>query len=371
MACSEFDGQVVRLESVLKDVMDQFVRVRLIQCNSLDLNLFQFDYDLTFAAFFLSPDKSIYGRYGTRSSDIEASREISIAGFRKAMEGALELHQEYPSNRKALVGKTGPPAKFSIAQELPSLTGKYTPFLDYKGQVARSCIHCHMIGEGARKEARSSSEPMKDEIIYPWPMPNVVGLAFDPQERATLLHVEPDSVADQNGFKKGDEVLELDGQPMISIADVQWVLHRTTPPTNLRSIVKRGTETIALKLPISPNWRQVSDISWRTTSWDLRRIATGGLLLKSLTDEERIAASLGMNQLGLRVEHVGQYGAHAIAKKAGFKKNDIIVTFDGSSKAARETELFAHILRKRSPETNIPVTVLRQGKRLRFELKIQ
>ena len=371
MACSEFDGQVVRLESELKEVMDQFVRVRLIQCNSLDLNLFQFDYDLTFAAFFLNADKTIYGRYGTRSSDTEASREISIVGFRKAMEGALELHQEFPGNRNALAGKTGPPAKFSVAQELPSLTGKYTPFLDYKGEVARSCIHCHMIGEGARKDARSTAEPMKDEIIYPWPMPNVIGLAFDPQERTTILTVEPDSVADQNGFKNGDEVLEFGGQPMISIADVQWVLHRTTPPTNLRAIVKRGTETIVLSLPITPKWRQASDISWRTTSWDLRRIATGGLLLKSLTDEERITANLEIDQLGLRVEHVGQYGAHAVAKKAGFKKNDIIVTFDGTSNAARETEIFAHILRNRQPDTNIPVTVLRDGKRLRFELKIQ
>ena len=371
MACSEFDGQVVRLESELKNVMDQFVRVRLIQCNSLDLNLFQFDYDLTFAAFFLNPDKTIYGRYGTRSSEKEASREISIAGFRKAMEGALELHQAYPSNREALAGKTGPPAKFSIAQDIPALTGKYTPFLDYKGQVARSCIHCHMIGEGVRKEARSGSEPVKDEVIFPWPMPNVVGLQFDPKERTTLLKVAPNSVAAQNGFREGDEVLTLAGQPMISIADVQWVLHRTSPPETLNSTVRRGRKVLKLELPISPGWRQSSDISWRTTSWDLRRIATGGLLLKSLTNKERTDANLTEDQLGLRVEHVGQYGAHAVAKRAGFEKNDIIVTFDGSSKAARETELFAHILRERQPGSSINATVLRQGKRLNLSFKIQ
>ncbi len=147
MACSEFDGQVVRLESELKEVMDQFVRVRLIQCNSLDLDLFQFDYDLTFAAFFLNADRTIYGRFGTRSSDTDASRDISISGFRKAMEGALSLHRDFPANRAPLQAKTGAPAKFKIAQDFPSLTGKYTPFLDYKGQVSRSCIHCHMLGE--------------------------------------------------------------------------------------------------------------------------------------------------------------------------------------------------------------------------------
>ena len=41
--------------------MRHFVRARLIQCNSLALDLFQFEYDLTFAAFFLNADKTIYG----------------------------------------------------------------------------------------------------------------------------------------------------------------------------------------------------------------------------------------------------------------------------------------------------------------------
>ena len=33
------------MEKKLKKWMDRFVRVRLIQCNSIDLNLFHFDYD--------------------------------------------------------------------------------------------------------------------------------------------------------------------------------------------------------------------------------------------------------------------------------------------------------------------------------------
>jgi hypothetical protein len=37
--------------------MEQFVRVRMVQGNGMDLSLFQFDYDLTFAAFFMNSDK--------------------------------------------------------------------------------------------------------------------------------------------------------------------------------------------------------------------------------------------------------------------------------------------------------------------------
>ena len=199
--------------------MRQFVRVRLIQCNSL--NLFQFDYDLTFTAFFLNTDKTIYGRFSTRSSAQEASRDISIEGFRKAMEGALLLQHAYPANRSALEAKTGPPTRFRIPQEFPSLTGKYTPFLYYNGQVARSCIPCQMLGEAARNVVRARPGAMPDRTLFPWPMPNVVGLRLDPKEKPTVLEAIKGSTDANEGFQTGDRLISLQNQPLLSIADVQ------------------------------------------------------------------------------------------------------------------------------------------------------
>ena len=69
--------------------MDKFVCVRLVQANALDLTLFQFDYDLTFAAFFMNADKTIYGRYGTRSERKDATKDIPIESFREALAAAL------------------------------------------------------------------------------------------------------------------------------------------------------------------------------------------------------------------------------------------------------------------------------------------
>ena len=132
-------------------------------------------------------------------------------------------------------------------------------------------------------------------------------------------------------------------------------------PKTLSTRVKRGELLFNFPIPLSSTWREESDLSWQTTSWDLRRIATGGLLLESPSHGERKAAGLHSNQLGLRVEHVGQYGDHAVAKRAGFQKNDIIVSFDHQTQAWRETELFAHILRTHRPGAVVPVTVLRKG----------
>ena len=72
MACKGFDEQVVRHDPQIKNLMDQFVRVRIVQANGMDLSLFQFDLDLTFAVFLMNADKTIYGRFGSRSDQHDA-----------------------------------------------------------------------------------------------------------------------------------------------------------------------------------------------------------------------------------------------------------------------------------------------------------
>ncbi|HUF11124.1 MAG TPA: thioredoxin family protein, partial [Rhodothermales bacterium] len=134
--------------------MDAFVCVRIIQANSLDLRVFQFDYDQSFAILFLRADGTIYGRYGTRSAKPEhADRDITMAGLRKALEAVLKLHESQagdplPEIDRGLAAKTGPAPRFSIPEAYPSLK-EYRSTLNYEaeGQLARSCIHCHQIGD--------------------------------------------------------------------------------------------------------------------------------------------------------------------------------------------------------------------------------
>ncbi len=359
------------MEEELKEWMDQFVRVRLIQCNSVDLNLFHFDYDLTFAAFFLNADKTIYGRYGTRSSQKEAERDISIEGFAKAMQKVLKLHRQYPKNANTLAGKTAPFSEFKIPQDYPQLEGRFQPWLDFEGEVAASCIHCHMVGEAERRFRRTQNSAISDKTIYPWPMPDVLGLALDPKEIATIKSVEPDSVADRSGFKQGDQISTLNQQSIVSIADVQWVMHQSKEPSSIQAEIIRNGKTLNLSLPLEPGWRRASDIGWRTTSWDLRRMASGGLKMRNLSTNELKTNGLKPNQLALLVEHVGQYGDHAVAKRAGFLKGDIVVGFDGMNHYMRETEIFAHVLRKRPPGSQVEWEILRNGSPMKLKFKLQ
>src|SRR6266404_5436155 len=65
LACAGIDSAVLLEESELAPLLNQFVCVRIIDANALDLKLFQFDYDLSFSTLFFNADGTVYGRYGS------------------------------------------------------------------------------------------------------------------------------------------------------------------------------------------------------------------------------------------------------------------------------------------------------------------
>ena len=80
---------------------------------------------------------------------------------------------------------------------------------------------------------------------------------------------------------------------------------------------------------------------------------------------------LADDALGLRVKYVGEYGEHAVAKKAGFKKDDVLVSVDRQTSHLTESELFRFLLQNKMPGEKISVTVLRGSERMNLELPMQ
>jgi len=352
--------------------MEQFVCVRIVQANAMDLAQFQFDYDLTFAVFLMNADGTVYGRYGSRSDQKDAQRDISLASFAKAMEGALDLHKGYPANKALFAAKNGPVPTVTRPEQYPTLA-KYKPTLDYDGQVVQSCMHCHQIRDAERQAFRTAKKIMPDQVLYPWPMPDAVGMKLDPNEKATVAAVTPGSAADKAGIKAGDAIQSINGQPILSIADVQWVLHNTGDTGVLNVMIARPNDRrapTANAIQLNAGWRKASDISWRTTTWDLRRMGLGGMFPGDLGDEERAKAKLDTKQMAFLLKHVGEYGEHARAKQAGFVKGDIIIAWDGMTQRMTETQLLAYVVQKKKPGDKIAATVLRGGKKVELVLTL-
>ena len=352
-------------------MLDKFVCVRLVKANDLDLTLFQFDYDLTFAVFFMNADRTIYGRYGTRSSAREAAKDVSVAGLAESMAAALALHERYPLNKNVLEGKQPVETKYKRPDDFPSLRGKFVKDLDYAGAVTKSCMHCHQVRDAERQIYRDAGQPIPDRLLFPNPLPETIGLSLDPRRRATISAVAAGSLAEQAEFQAGDEITELDGQAIVSPADVQWVLQNADHSDKLEATVRRGSRRMRLSLALPEGWRRNSDISWRVTSWPLRRMGTGGLLFEPATDEQRRRLGVETDSLALSVKHVGQYGAHAAAKRAGFRKGDVVVSFDGRTEAMSTSQLLAYTAQNTKPGQKVAVVVRRGDQRVELKLPMQ
>lgn len=369
--CVKLDDDLVDSDPVIRPLLEQFVCVRIVGTNGLDLNTFQYDTDQSFALFMLNADKTIYGRFGTRSHRTDWVGDVSLEGMARALEGALALHKQYPGNKARLAGKTGKPLEFDAPEKYPALSEKYTDQLNYSGDVVKSCIHCHQIGDARRDFYWEQSQPIPEQILFPYPHPKAVGMILDPDQRATVKDIIAGSPAAASGLQPGDEIALMDGQPLLSMADVQWILHHVPAEGGKVTLsIRRGGEVIAGQLELDDGWRQADDISWRVSSWGMRGIATGGLSLETLAKDKKQALGI-KGPMALRVKHVGQYDKHAAAKRAGFQVDDILVSFDGRTDLQREADVFTHVSRNHKHGDVVDVEILRDGKRRKLTLPIQ
>jgi hypothetical protein len=369
LACMGIDSSVLT-EPELAPLLDQFVCVRVINANDLDLARFQFDYDLSFSTLFFAADGTVLGRYGSWKHQRDA-KDATTAGYRRALEAALALHRDYPANQPALAGKQGTPTPFKTPVEIPALAGKYTRNLDWTGKVVQSCVHCHQIGDAFRASFRAAGKPIPEELIFPMPAPETIGLTLAADHIARVESVVPGSAAENAGVLAGDEFLSFAGQPLVSIADVSWVLHRAPASGTLTAMVKRGSGTKPLDIALAEGWREKSDISKRVGTWEMRGMASGGLVLEDLADEARTPRGLAKEQLALLVKFVGEYGKHAAAKNAGFQKDDIILEADGLTARWSEGAWLAHLLQKHIPGEKVKITVLRGAERVELSMPMQ
>ena len=369
LACRGIDASILSSQE-LQPLLDQFVCVRIINANALDLARFQFDYDLSFSTLFFNADGTIYGRYGSWQHQRD-SNDATTAGYKAALTAALAVHRGYPANKAALAQKQGGPTPFKTPVEIPLLAGKYERELNWGGKVVQSCVHCHQIGDAYRAYYHDQGKPIPVDLIYPMPAPETVGLTLDTQFAGKVKAVAEGSPAATAGIQAGDDLVAVGGAPVISIADVAWALHRSPEAGSLKVLVQRTGAPREVNLTLAQGWRMKTDISTRVGTWQMRGMATGGLKLQDLSVEKRTALCIAPDKMALEVLFVGANGMHGAAKKAGFRQGDVLVDVDGSSAALTESQLIGRLLTAYQPKTNLKAGVRRGTERVELELPIQ
>jgi len=338
---------------VLEDLEQQFVCVRAVQMKGVDLSLFQFDWDQTWCVFFLNADGTIYGRYGTRAGNGDKSTtHISVPSIKKSMERALELHRGYPANQAQLAGKRGPKFEYATAEKIPNVEEHH-------------CIHCHNVREGVLR-TKWLDKKLTAADLWVYPLPENIGLKMDVNDGLRVMSVTPHSPAAKAGIRAGDDLISLAGQPLISQADIQWVLHQSPVETKLAVIFARGGKegtTTAATLTLGGSWKE-SDIAWRSSSGPGLRY---GFWAVPLAANDKLQRNIPADSFAFRVRNLYAPRAGKL-KDAGLREGDIIVAVDGKTEPMTESQFITYLRLSHSPGDTIRFTLLRQGKREELEI---
>ncbi len=363
-------------DAELAELLKQFVCVRVVQMYGVDVSLFQFHGQLTWAAFFLNADRTIYGRYGSRGPRRgmrENDKDVTLEGFKMAVQGALEVHKAYPGNKAALAGKTGPALPWPSPEKFPAAQGRPPASQPAEKAGGRQCIHCHQVQDWEFLSNRKEGKPVADRSLWTFPMPDVLGLGLDPAERSTVSSIQPGSAAEKAGLKAGDRIVAMDGQPLLSIADVQWVLHQAKEPGSVKVEVDRGGKRSEHSLALAEGWRRVVSFADTLSLGWVTRQAVAGMRLEVLPAADRAKLGLADGALALRIVQITPdqvKDRNPSPKKLGLAKDDVITGVDGMKSAMSESDFLSYLVQKKGPGQKVELTYVRGGASQKAQLEL-
>ena len=220
----------------------------------VNLDLFDFDFDLTWAAFFLGPDETVYGRYGGRDATSPDSR-MSLAGLHYAMTEVLGAHRSKIEDGRSKIEGRG----FKIDHQDDFRSSTIDRYAAAQRRAADSCIHCHQVYDARREWLQTTGKWRLDEV-WVHPLPENIGLTLNVDQGNRVQAVAKESAADRAGLRTGDCLQSVNGVAVASIADVQYGLQRAPAEGEIPLAWLREGRLIAARMNVSKGWRK-TDIS--------------------------------------------------------------------------------------------------------------
>jgi hypothetical protein len=364
-ACAGFDAEVAKGSDIIARLArDKFVSLRQVEMKGVDLSQFQFDYDLNWAAMFINADGTVYGRYGTQSA-AGPDAFNSIASLENAMQRVLELHEAYPANKAALADKRGADKPYKTAMEMPELHEKEKR----TGPTARNnCIHCHNIHDAQQEEARKAGT-LTAESLWRYPLPDNLGIHVDRNDGRKIETIAAGSAAAAAGLRPGDAITHVNGQAIISIADIQWVLHNL-PNSAAEVKIMANREGASSEYVVKPaeGWKK-TDWSWRGSRWSLK--PHPGFWAPLANANELKALKLEEGAKAYRIQWINRGESEGKkAFEAGLREGDFIIAIDGKPVTLTPEKFQMQVRTQYKVGDKLPLTILRNGKQLQIDLPL-
>jgi len=341
---------LARDDKDLAELRKKFVCVRVVQMKGVDVSLFQFNWNVMLYAVFMNADGTIYARYG--SPDPKA---LSTAAFRGTMERVLEAHAK--EDRSAFKGKRGEPLPWATPEAMPVLAARFKD----AGAPPKSCIHCHHVWVGLIQSTVADGKTMPAQFIWPYPKPESLGLSLDLADPRRVTAVADGSAAAKAGAKPEDAIERAGGQAILTMQDLEWVLHHAPDKGELAVDVRRGSESVSLRVELAEGWR-------RSARRGVFGVVGFGMRLQALTADERAKAGIAEGRMALRASNVGGRGP---AAAAGFRNGDVIVSVEGRTDAWEDDQLVAFVRMNYAKGAKVKFEVRRSGETVEIVYEIK
>jgi membrane-associated protease RseP (regulator of RpoE activity) len=334
---------LVRLEQSIAAVAREYIRVRVTNMRGVNLDVFDFDYDLDFAILLLTPDQQVIGRFSGRGGD-DPGRYLTFPALRYALEEALKAPRPRARN-------TALPAP-DIVENYPAI----------ERMKADACVHCHNVYDFRRQTLQQAGKWRK-EMVWVYPLPDNLGIHLDPEQGNRVESVDGTSAAGKLQLKAGDVLQTVNGVRTASFADVQYALQRAPATGGIVLTWTRAGVQHQGTLQPGAGWRE-TDLSWRASTKKLGPAPS--IHGEDLPPEDRQRLGLGANQLAMVL---GAFQP-AIARQAGLRQGDIIVGADDRKLALTARQFEVYVRLNYQPGQKITYNLLRAGQPAKVTLTL-
>lgn len=330
--------------------------MRVTNINTVDLNVFRFDHDLTMAIVLANADGTVYHRYGGRTG----LSPMSMTGLVGLMRDGLRTHQDY--ERAPDPPEPEPPLLLpELAAE--KLQGRIAPMF--------GCFHCHYAREARQYLALEAGTWTPDQF-WIFPEPKRIGLRMDQKQQAVVQAVHSESAAAAAGIKVGDQLRTLQGTRVLTKYDIQWILDELDDrEQSLSFTLDRDGQTVSGSLALAEGWKvgDPADYSWRVrnvyTEHMVKFLPAPGFTGEQLTDEELQSQKLPKGSFALRIKELN-YGTHL----AGVRRGDVVLSAGGRADFTSHRDFYLWCETQRRSGRDLRVGLLRQGAELSLMISL-
>jgi hypothetical protein len=316
--------------------------------DNIDVALFERDWNNTLYYFMLNADEQIYMRYGGRDSE-SADRYLNLDSLEQALKQGLELH------RRHQIGE------LKKSERAKPLYPREIPLLVERTLGRNQCVECHLIGD--YQNLQREKDGTLDKLTHLFRSPDIKTLGIQLDVPKGLVVKEARGAVQAAGMKPGDRIAALNGTPVWTFADLQYYYDKVNRKAGRIEItVDRSGTPVLLDVALPLRW-WLTDLRFRQSSVEPRTYFED----RPLTEAEKRVHGLKTDGFASEVKFVADFAK--TMKSNELRAGDIIFGVDGVERddLANTADLFIKL--RKTPGDSITLDILRDGQRMKSQLR--